>query len=136
MSSHVIVEQALNKALSSVKCNSEPVCYHNDLYSQNVFAKELNYKLRLGNIIDSGKSMFAPIHLVHYQTRTFIDFEIQNMNVCDMYCVDKNELIPYDILRLDPILLLNHIKYSYEKIDYVSQTDLYVNKCASYLHKE
>jgi hypothetical protein len=131
--SHVIVEQALKKALSYMKYDTKPVLYHSDLFSQNVFAKEYDNEIYLGCIIDFGMSLFAPIHYVQYQTRRRADFQMENMDVCEVYGVDRNELNAYDILRIEPVLMMNLYKYNDGTTDFISQTNSYIDKCRDYI---
>lgn len=133
--SYTIVEQALKKALSFMMCHTKPVLYHYDLFSGNIFAKESNNEIHLGCIIDFGMSLFAPLHFVQFQTRRLTDFQIENIDVCEVYGVDKNEINAYDILRIEPILMMNLYKYNDGKTDFISQTNAYINKCRDYINE-
>lgn len=131
--SYLVVEQALKKALSYMRYDTKPVLYHSDLFSQNVFAKEYNNEIHLGCIIDFGMSFFSPIHFAEYQTRRLTDFQIENIDVCEVYGVDRNELNAYDILRIDSILMMNLYKYDDGKTNFISETNSYINKCRDYI---
>lgn len=131
--SYLVVEQALKKALSYMRYDTKPVLYHSDLFSQNVFAKEYNNEIHLGCIIDFGMSFFSPIHFAEYQTRRLTDFQIENIDICEVYGVDRNELNAYDILRIDSILMMNLYKYDDGKTNFISETNSYINKCRDYI---
>ena len=46
----------------------------------------------------------------------------------------KIELTAYDILRIEPILILNLTKYYDAKISYISETKKYIDKCRDYIN--
>ena len=128
-----LVEQALIKALSYMKCNSEPVIFHYDLFSQNVFGIEKEDGIHVGTIIDFGMSLFAPVHFVQYLTRKLTDFEMERIDVSQVYGVEQRELRAYDIIRIEPLLLLNLMGYVSTSMDYISETKKYINKCRQYI---
>jgi hypothetical protein len=55
--------------------------------------------------------------------------------VSELYGVSEEELYAYEILMIEPLLLMNLFKYKDGVIDYVSQTSHYVDKCREYLAK-
>jgi hypothetical protein len=124
--SQQIVESALQKALSHIKCITKPVFFHYDLLSGNVFGEEDHDEIHLGCLFDFGMSLFAPLHLVQYQTRMYTDFLVEKMNVCETYAVEQNELAAYEILRIEPILFMNLLGYKEGALNYV-------NQCREYL---
>ena len=125
-----IVNLALNKALSNIKSNLQSVLYHYDLFSSNIMGyKNDDGEVHIGHIIDFGMSLFAPISFSQYQTRKLTDFITAPIDINKIYGIKNEELIAYDILRFEPILLINIMKYD----DYKKQTLEYVDKCNQYL---
>jgi len=131
--SRQIVLEAITKALSTIVCNSKPVFFHYDLFSANVIGIQNNSEVHIAAIIDFGMSLFAPIHYVQHQTRKYTDFKIKNYDICQIYDVSQQEFNSYEILRLEPVLLLNIMKYYSDSINYVSETEQYVKRCKEFL---
>jgi hypothetical protein len=125
------VRIALNKALSCIKSNTPPVLFHCDLFSANIMGckDNDNGEIHISYIIDFGMSLFAPIGYSQYQTRRLTDFKIPQIDVNKLYGMKIDELNAYEILRLEPVLLMNIFKYS----DCISRTSEYIEKCQQYI---
>lgn len=131
--SQPIVRQALQKALSMQKCQTKPVLFHYDLLAGNVFAVERNGEVHIGSLIDFGLSMFAPLHYVEYLTRKYTDIPLESMDAAAKFRIEKDELESYEILRIEPVVLLHALKQFDHTVDSYQYTQAYINKCKDYI---
>lgn len=125
-----IVNKALTKAVSDLKCKTKPAMFHYDLFSMNVFGIISDGQITLGPIIDFGMSVFAPEHYVQYITRKFTDFQLPEMYVQTAYGISDSEIKAYDILRIEPILMMHMIQYRH----YAQERGKYVKACSDYIY--
>lgn len=128
-----IVRQALQKALSMQKHHTKPAFFHYDLLAGNVFAVERDGEIHIDTIIDFGLSMFAPLHYVEYMTRKYTDIPLESVDVAAKFGFDEDEIESYEILRIEPVVLLHALRQFDHTVDPYPYTQAYIDKCKDYI---
>jgi len=123
-----IVAQAIAKALSQIVTNSPPALFHCDLFSQNIMGTRKNGTVHISHVIDFGMSMFAPLVYSQYITWKFTDFAVTPIDICRKFGVTQEELIAYDILRIEPLVLAKI--FEFDEYDIFTE---YQQKCECYI---
>lgn len=131
--SHKFVEEALQKALYSIKFTSKPVFFHYDLLSGNIFAEEVQSIIHLGCLFDFGMSLFAPIHYAYWLTSKLNDLMMEKIDELEKLGFDHNEDMAYEILRLESVLLDHVINRNDGQTGPSSYMQQYVNKCKEFV---
>ena len=130
--SNQVVKAALQKALDNIKFTSKPVFFHYDLLSGNIFAEEVQSIIHLGCLFDFGMSLFTPIHYAYWLTIKLNDLSMEKIDDLEKLGFDHNEEMAYEILRLEPVLLMQVIMQNNKQTGPSSYMQQYVSKCKEY----
>jgi len=124
-----IIDSALKKALSKIKCTHRSVFFHCDLFSMNIMGAEKDGAVHISHIIDFGMSLFSSECYSQYFTWKYTDFRVTPLDISEKYGIDPEELEAYDILRLEPVLLATIFKINEADV----LTMQFIQKCEEYL---
>jgi hypothetical protein len=128
---HRIVADACNKAISQIRDITQPVLFHCDLFSGNVMGRMgEDKKIHINAIIDFGMSMFVPKTYSKYITSKYSDFNLRLIPNATDDNVPLSEMIAYDILRLEPLILMKYFQYN----DTDKAVAAYLTKCSEFIN--